>query len=81
MHYKFPFFSYWILISATFDLSGEVKSSDWIVVEDDFISVYCLALPWVGTTLLMAPQSQLSDGVLYLVRNNVAILRKLILMV
>ena len=43
-------------------------SSDWTVVEDDFISVYCLALPWVGTSLFMAPGSQLSDGVLYLVR-------------
>jgi hypothetical protein len=45
-------------------------NADWIVVEDDFVSVYCLALPWVGTSLFMAPLSQLSDGVLYLVKLN-----------
>jgi len=37
-------------------------------IEDDFVSVYCVSLPWIGTSLFMAPKSTLDDGVLNLVK-------------
>lgn len=43
------------------------NSEGWVITEDDFISVYCVSLPWIGTSILMAPKSTLSDGLLYLV--------------
>ena len=43
------------------------NSEGWVISEDDFVSVYCVSLPWIGTSILMAPKSTLSDGLLYLV--------------
>jgi hypothetical protein len=61
------------LISAVTSSDGPRPNSEgWVITEDDFISVYCVSLPWIGTSILMAPKSDLSDGLLYLVK----ILRK-----
>jgi hypothetical protein len=45
-----------------------MSNPDWVTIEDDFVSVYCVSLPWIGTSLFMAPNSTLADGVLYLVK-------------
>ena len=37
------------------------------------MSIYCVSLPWIGTTIVMAPDATLDDGLLHLVSEQHAL--------
>ena len=50
---------------------GEVSyqqpaDDQWVSLVDDFVIVYCVSQPWVTSSIFVAPNSNLADGLMYL---------------
>ena len=41
-------------------------SEDFVTEVDDFVIVYCVKQPWVSSTIIVAPEATLDDGLLWL---------------
>jgi sphingosine kinase len=42
------------------------SQDDWITVEDDFISIYCVSQPWVTSDFFIASKAKPDDSLLWL---------------
>jgi len=47
-------------------LNEPLPAGNWITSTGKFISIYSSTLPFIGTDLLIAPQSKIDDGIIWL---------------